>query len=143
MGRKSTSGAPWHIQGSPPPSFSTFSPGRTFISSFSIYICLLNFQFYLNHLFSHFLIHSVFPGGSEDKASACNVGEPCLIPGSGRSLEKEMATHTPVLLSGKSHGQRSLVGYSPWGHEELDMTEQLDFSLSFIQQIIYKDLVFL
>ena len=31
-------------------------------------------------------------------------------------LEKETAT-TPVFLSGKSHGQRSLVGYSPWGHK--------------------------
>ena len=30
---------------------------------------------------------------------------------------------TPVLLPGKSHGQRHLVGYSPWGHKELDMTE--------------------
>ena len=30
---------------------------------------------------------------------------------------------TPVLLPGKSHGQRSLVGCSPWGHEESDMTE--------------------
>ena len=33
--------------------------------------------------------------------------------------------HTPVLLPGKSHGWRSLVGYNPWGHKELDMTEQL------------------
>ena len=41
---------------------------------------------------------------------------------------------TPVLLPGKSHGQRSLVGYSPWGRKELDMTEQLHchFSLSCI-----------
>ena len=30
---------------------------------------------------------------------------------------------TPVFLPGKSHGQRSLVGYSLWGHKELDMTE--------------------
>ena len=30
---------------------------------------------------------------------------------------------TPVFLSGNSHGQRSLVGYSPWGHKELDMNE--------------------
>ena len=29
---------------------------------------------------------------------------------------------TPVFLPGKSHGQRSLVGYSSWGHKELDMT---------------------
>ena len=30
---------------------------------------------------------------------------------------------TPVLLPGKSHGGRSLVGYSPWGREESDTTE--------------------
>ena len=39
---------------------------------------------------------------------------------------------TPVLLSGKSHGQRSLVGCSLWGREELDTTERLHFSLSCI-----------
>ena len=33
---------------------------------------------------------------------------------------------TPVFLPGKSHGQRSLAEYSPWGHEESDTTEQLD-----------------
>ena len=32
---------------------------------------------------------------------------------------------TPIFLPGKFHGQRSLVGYSPWGHKESDMTEQL------------------
>ena len=32
---------------------------------------------------------------------------------------------TPVLLPGKSHGLRSLLGYSPWGRKEPDMTEQL------------------
>ena len=39
---------------------------------------------------------------------------------------------TPVLLPGKCHGRRSLVGCNPWGHEESDMTERLhfDFSLS-------------
>ena len=31
----------------------------------------------------------------------------------------------PVFLPGESHGQRSLEGYSPWGHKELDTTEQL------------------
>ena len=34
---------------------------------------------------------------------------------------------TPVLLPGKSHGQRSLVGCSPWGLEVSDMTERLHF----------------
>jgi len=37
---------------------------------------------------------------------------------------------TPVLWPEKFHGQRSLVGYSPWDHKESDMTERLHF-LSF------------
>ena len=37
----------------------------------------------------------------------------------------------PVLSPGKSHGRRSLVGCSPWGHWELDMAEQLHFHFSF------------
>ena len=36
---------------------------------------------------------------------------------------------TPVLLPGKPHGRRSLVGYSPWGHKESDTTEQQTLSL--------------
>ena len=38
---------------------------------------------------------------------------------------------TPVLVPGKSLGQRSLVGCHPWGHEELDTTEWLHFHFSF------------
>ena len=38
---------------------------------------------------------------------------------------KEPTQPTPVFLPGEFHGQRSLAGYSPWGHKELDMTEQL------------------
>ena len=39
---------------------------------------------------------------------------------------------TPVLLPGKSHGRRSLVGCSPWGREESNMTGQLPFPFTFI-----------
>ena len=39
---------------------------------------------------------------------------------------------TPVLLPGKSHGQRSLAGCSPWGHEESDKTERLHFHFSLL-----------
>jgi len=38
---------------------------------------------------------------------------------------------TPVFLPREFHRQRSLVGYSPWGHKELDITEQLTLSLTF------------
>ena len=37
---------------------------------------------------------------------------------------------TPVLMPGKSHGQRSLVDCSPWGHKESDTTERLHFHFS-------------
>ena len=38
-------------------------------------------------------------------------------------LEEGMVTHSSI-LSGKSHGQRSLAGYSPWGRKESDTTEE-------------------
>ena len=37
---------------------------------------------------------------------------------------------TPVFLAGEFHRQRSLVGYSPWGHKEFDTTERLTLTLS-------------
>ena len=56
-----------------------------------------------------------FPSGSVSKESSCNAGFPGLVSGLGRkdALKKRMATHS-VFLHGKSHGQRILVGYSPW-----------------------------
>ena len=39
---------------------------------------------------------------------------------------------TLVFLPGKSHGRRSLVGYSPWGRKESDMTERLHFTSYYI-----------
>ena len=41
-------------------------------------------------------------------------------------LEKVMAPHSSI-LAGKSHGRRTLVGYSPWGHKESDKIERLHF----------------
>ena len=42
---------------------------------------------------------------------------------------------TPVFLSGEFHGQRSLVGYSPWGRQESDTSEWLALSLSYIYNV--------
>ena len=52
-------------------------------------------------------------------ANEINTG---LIPEPGRSPGE--GNSNPLLYSclGKSHGQRSLVGYTPWGHKESDMT---------------------
>ena len=46
------------------------------------------------------------------------------------SVQRRQWHPTPVLLPGKSHGWRSLVGCSPWGHEESDMTDPLHFHFS-------------
>ena len=46
------------------------------------------------------------------------------------TLEKEMAIHFST-IAGKSQGQRSLVGYSAWGHKESDTTERLHFHFHF------------
>ena len=67
-----------------------------------------------------------FSGGSDGKASVYN-GRPGFDPWIGKIRWKRKWQSTPVLLSGKSHGQRSLIGYSPWGCKELDTTERLHF----------------
>ena len=51
-----------------------------------------------------------------------------LVPGLGRFTWRRKCQPTPAFLPGKSHGQRSLVGYSPWGCKELDMTQWLNNS---------------
>ena len=66
------------------------------------------------------------PRGSGSKVSACNAGDLGSIPGLGRfPLESREEQPTLVFLPGEFHGQRSLTGYSPWGHKESDTTEQL------------------
>ena len=49
-------------------------------------------------------------------ANAGDIRDAGLIPGWGRSPGEGNGKATPVFLPGESHGQRSLVGYSPWGH---------------------------
>ena len=60
-------------------------------------------------------------------------GRPGFNPWVGKISWRRKWQPTPVFLPGKSHGRRSLVGYSPWGCKELDMTERLHFSLSAIK----------
>ena len=41
----------------------------------------------------------------------------------GKILWRRAWQPTPLFFPGESHGERSLVGYSPWGHKELDMSD--------------------
>ena len=64
-----------------------------------------------------------FHGGSDGKESTYNAGDLGSILELGRIPGEGNGKPTPVFLPGKSHGQRSLAGYSPRGHRQLAMTE--------------------
>ena len=66
-----------------------------------------------------------FPGGSDSKEAASNAGDLGSIPGLERSPGGEYGNPPQYSCLENPHGQGSLVGYSPWDHEELDMNEQL------------------
>ena len=65
-----------------------------------------------------------FPGGASGKESACQCRRCLFHPWVREILWRRMWQPTLVLLPGESHGQRSLVCYSPWGHKKLDTFER-------------------
>ena len=67
-----------------------------------------------------------FPGGSDGKESACNVGDLGLIPVLGRYSGGGRGNPFQCSCLENPHGQRSLEGYSPWGRKESDTTERLN-----------------
>ena len=68
-----------------------------------------------------------FSGGSEVKASASNAGELGLIPELGRSPGKGNGNPFEYSCLEKPMDRGAWLGYSPWGHKELNTTEQLHF----------------
>ena len=73
-----------------------------------------------------------FLGGSDGKASVYNAGDPGSSPGWEDPWRRKWQS-TPVVLPGKSHGQRRLVGYSLWGRKESDTTERFHFHFQTIK----------
>ena len=78
-----------------------------------------------------------FPGSSDGKMSACNAGDMGQSLGREDPLEKEMAIHSSI-LAGEFHGQRNLVGYSPWDHKESDTSEQFHFTSLHFMDLTFK-----
>ena len=72
-----------------------------------------------------------FPGGSEEKESACRAGDLGSTPGLGRSPGEGKGYPPQYSCLENPHGQRSLVGYSPWTHKESDMTERLSTHIKY------------
>ena len=81
-------------------------------------------------------------GSSAGKESACNAGDLGSIPGLRRSPGGGHGNPFQYSCLENSHGQRCLVGCSPWGHKELDTTEWLStshtiFHCVYIPQLLY------
>ena len=70
-------------------------------------------------------IRKGFPGGSDGKESTYNAGDLGSIPGLGRFPGGGHGNPFQYSCLENPHGQRSLVGYSPWGRKESDMTDRL------------------
>ena len=90
---------------------------------------LLILSIHLGSLKYHCLQYGRLPQWLSSKESVCNTGdtgESGSIPGPGRSPAEGNGNPFIVFLPGKSHGQRNLVGYSPRGSKELDMSERLN-----------------
>ena len=66
-----------------------------------------------------------FPGASDGEESTYKAGDLGLIPGLGRTPGGGQGNPLQYSCLENPHGWRSLVDYSPWGHKELDVTEQL------------------
>ena len=67
-----------------------------------------------------------FPSSSVGKECTCNAGDTGAVgfdPWVGKIPWRRAWQSIPVFLPGESQGQRSLAGYSPWGHTESDMTK--------------------
>ena len=76
-----------------------------------------------------------FPDDSDGKESTCNAGDLSSVPGLGRSPGEGHGNPLQYSCLENPYGQRSLAGYSPWGHKESDMTEQLSTDI----EIKYKN----
>ena len=66
-----------------------------------------------------------FPGGSDGKEPACQCRRLWVQSLVEKIPWRRAWQPTPVFFPGEFHGQRSLAGYSPWGHRESDMTKRL------------------
>ena len=78
---------------------------------------------------SRSFFHNWRNGSSEGKESVClQCRRPGFDPWARKIPWRRKWQSTPVLLPGKSHGQRSLADYSPWDRKESDPTERLHFT---------------
>ena len=117
------------------------TPGRFFTirltreaSSFIHVVACVKIFFFLKNFYCSSM---GFPCGSDSKESACNEGDLGLIPGFGRCPGGGHGKWLQYYCLENAHKQRSLVGYSPWGHKESKTTEQLSIRCPYVPHFVY------
>ena len=105
-------------------SLSSFTFIKRLLSSSSLSAMRVVSSAYLRLLI---FLPAIFLGGSEGKSVCLQCGRPRFHPWVGKIPWRRKWQPTPVLLPGKFHGWKNLIGYSPWGHKESDMTEWIYF----------------
>ena len=105
-------------------------PQDHMVALFSVLFCF----FFLRNL--HTILHGL-PWWLSNKESACQCMRWAFDPWVRKIPWRRQWQPTPVFLPGKSHGPRSLVGYSPWGRKEPDVTERLNIQFSIVTARTY------
>ena len=95
---------------------------RLGVRTFALYICVCISALQIR---SSILFFYGLPWWLSGGESACQCRRCQFDPWVGKIPWRRKWLPTPLFLPGEFHGQRSLAGYSPWDHKELDTTEQL------------------
>ena len=88
-------------------------------------VCFSSTHLLVSHICCFTIYILGFPGGSDGKESTCNAGDLGSIPELGRSPGGGHGNSFQYSCLEHPHGQRSLEGYSPWGHKSSDTTERI------------------
>ena len=94
-------------------------------------VCVYIYIYDIQYLLQYYSILREFPKWRpwqlRQQSICLQRGRPRFDPWVGKIRWRRHWQPTPVFMPGKSHGQRSLMGYSPWGRKESDTTERLHF----------------
>ena len=95
-----------------------------YIYIYTIYVIICIYGIYGINMYVIYMSYIlIFPSGSDGKESACNAGDPGLLPVSGRSPGEGNGYPFQYPCLENPTGDRSPVGYSGWVQKESDMTE--------------------
>ena len=119
--------------------------GRTMVCIFPVSVEARGLEFLMCGIRLILVFIQAFPGDASGKELTCQYRrcKRCRFnPSVGKIPWRKKWQPTPVLLPGESHGQRSLMGYGPWGRKESDTTEATQ-NVRRSQEVAHRHIYFL